>query len=330
MKYNRFEKYKILFYADKLEQIARGEICYPESMVVYPTYLCNYKCPHCIMQVERKGKNSMTPELLKKVVDDAIRLDLKSVIFSGGGEPLVNKYTMPTISAIHDAGIPVGLNTNGYLLGDASKIDFLRVSVDAGTKETYQKVHGVDGFDVITKNILSIHENKIELGLAFLIGPNNWQEIIPFCEWAQQFNYDFIHIRPAWLDGDYLEGGDKLLSIMPNVLKIKETVEREFRSVFFRVDKFDGYWTPRLYEKCRATPIMAVLCPDGKFAVCQDNFIKFGDYYNKSFEECWFSDEHRRAIESIELSKCPRCVESGYNEIIENCVMCNSLRKELL
>lgn len=329
MKYNRFEKYKALFYMDKLEMLAEDKICTPAQIVVYPSYICNYKCTHCIMQEERKIGSVLSEQTLNKLVDDVIRLDIKSVIFSGGGEPLTNKFTLSTLKTLYDKGINTSLNTNGFFLPeDVSYINNLRVSIDAGTRETYADIHGIDAFDKITEKLKKI--KKQELGLAFLINQYNYKEILDFCEWAQNIDYDFIHIRPAWLDADYLEGGDELFSKLDMIMKIKDKVERDYKNVYFRVDKFDGYWNKKYYTSCKSTPLIAVLCADGKFAVCQDNFIKFGDYNNLTFEECWFSEDHQKALDSINIHKCPRCVNVGYNEIIENCIMEDSLKKFIL
>jgi len=267
---------------------------------------------------------------MNKIVDDALRLNLESVVFSGGGEPLANKYTLLTIEKIFDSKLntKTALNTNGYLLEDASKIDYLRVSVDAGTKKTYKNIHGVDGFERVTENIKNSNHN--ELGLAFLISNDNWFELEEFCEWAQQFNYTFLHIRPAWLDAEYMHGAKELKEKMHEIEQIGDSLQKMYRDIYFKVDKFDGYWTPKLYSKCRASVLKAVINADGKFSVCQDNFIKFGDYNTQDFDDIWFSEDHYDAIDKIKLEECPRCVEAGYNEILENCFVEDNLRWKLV
>lgn len=329
-RYNRFESFKALFHIEKLREIAVGNIPLPVEWVVYPTNTCPYNCGHCIMKVEKQSKHSLPDEVMKKIPVDAESLGIKTVIFSGGGEPLVHGMTMNTLRKLKDKGIETGLNTNGYFLTeDASCVDYLRVSVDAATKEMYHKVHGFDGWERVNENLKNLKRGK-ELGIAFLVTPDNWREIADFCAWAQQFNPDFIHIRPAYLGASYLGDEDELNILLPDLHKLKDALELKFPNVFFRLDKFNGYWDKKKYDKCRATPLMAVLAANGSFIICQDVFKRFGDYNKQSFEECWFGDDHKRAIESIDIAKCPRCVENGYNEIIENCVMKDSLKANLL
>ncbi len=326
-KYNRFNPYKILSHKETLDRIVNQEIPYPLQWVIYPSYQCNYACPHCIMKVERDF-SMLSEETMEKIPYDVVKCGCKNVIFSGGGEPLTNPHTLKIAKYLRRQGVKVGMNTNGYLLTDASEIDYLRISVDAGSRETYKKIHGVDGWEKLQNNLSNLKRN--ELGLAYLIQPNNWQETEMFVKWAQQFKPNFIHIRPAYLDASYLSGGDKMRELIPEMEKLKAKLEAENDNVYFKVDKFDGYWNQKLYTKCRANLLKAVLCADGHFTVCQDVFIKFGDYNKQSFEDIWFGEEHKKAIEKINLETCPRCVENSYNEILENCILKDNLKMELI
>ena len=82
---------------------------------------------------------------------------------------------------------------------------------------------------------------------------------------------------------------------------------------------------------------MAVTAGDGKFLVCQDrgirneeNYLRWGDYNKQTFAEIWWSAEHNQVIDSINLDKCPRCVENGYNEIIEHGFMNDRMKMDLI
>lgn len=347
--YNRFQKFKILKHSSNIDLIVKGDIPAPVEWVIYPSNVCGYRCGHCIMAKEQVDhRNTLSKEAMRKIPQDAKRLGIKVVIFSGGGDPLLNPLTVETAREVKALGIKTGINNQGFLLDDPSPFDYVRYSVDAATKETYEKVHQFDGWDRVNRNIGRLAEIRAkggtnEMGLAFLITPYNWEETYDFCEWAQQYGPDFVHIRPAFLDADYLDakypGGNALLqgSIVPNLRSMAKEIEAKWPNVFFRIDKFEGYWTPKKYNKCRATPLMAVTSGDGAFLVCQDrgimkeeNFLRWGNYNTQSFEEIWFSDEHRKVLESINLDKCPRCVMNGYNEIIEHGFVNDGMRMDLI
>lgn len=348
-KYNRFESFKVLAHAEKIRQIVGGEIPAPVEWVIYPSNVCGYRCGHCIMAREQVDhRNTLSEHAMAKIPVDAKKHNIQCVIFSGGGDPLLNPHTLDTARALKEMGIMVGINNQGFLLDDPSHFDFVRYSVDAATQETYKKIHGIDGWNRVNNNIARLAElrangHKIEMGLAFLITPLNFNETRDFCVWAQQYNPDFIHIRPAYLDADYLDakypgGGAEIKDrIVPGLRQTAKEIEKEFKNVFFRVDKFEGFWSPKIYSKCRATPLMAVTSGDGAFLVCQDRgiskdeeYLRFGNYNTQSFEEIWWSDEHKKVLESIDLQRCPRCVENSYNEIIEHVFMKDNMKLALI
>lgn len=338
--YNRFQKFKILKYSDRIETIVNGSIPCPVEWVIYPSNICGYRCGHCIMAKEQIDHRQMlSKEAMDKIPYDAARFNIKTVIFSGGGDPLLNPHTLEAARTCKHFGISTGINNQGYLLEDPTPFNFIRYSVDAATAETYQAIHRVpkgDGWERVNRNIRNHYELRkkgydIEMGLAFLITPLNWHETVEFCEWAQQYEPDFIHIRPAYLDGDYLDkeypgGGIKLKDeIVPNLRELSKKLHERYDNVFFKISTFEGYWTPKQYTKCRSTPLMAVTSGDGAFLICQDrgimkeeNYLRWGDYNKQSFEHIWFGSEHKKIIESIDLDRCPRCVENSYNEIIEH------------
>lgn len=352
-KYSRFQSFKVLAHSDRIRQIVSGEpFPSPVEWVIYPSNICGYQCGHCIMkEIQNDFRQMLSRETMAKIPVDAVKHGVKCVKFTGGGDPLLNPYTLETAQKIKDAGILVGLDNQGYLLKDPTPFDFVRYSVDAATPETYQKIHRVprgDGWERINANIanharLRKEGHKIEMGFAFLITPLNWWETEQFCEWAQQYEPDFVQIRPAYLDPDYLDfeypGGGKMIKeeIVPSLIALSKKLEATYPNVFFRVDKFEGFWTPKIYDKCRSTPLMAVTSGDGAFLVCQDrgtskreSYLRWGNYNEQSFDDIWWSDAHRKVIESIDLSSCPRCVLNGYNEIIQFGFISDEMKVNLL
>lgn len=321
MNFSRFEPYKVLAHYNKLKELSRCNFVEPVQMIVYPSNICMLNCGHCIMTPLRRCDSVLPEKTLDKLVVDCSRMGVKSVIFSGGGEPLTNRYIIATARKLRDLSIETALNTNGILINGDTPFDNIRVSVDAANRETYKKVKGYDGWQRLNDNLNRLTGYK-ELGLAFLVTHENFREIHDFCVWAQQFPYTFLHIRPAyWPKYDI-----QIKEHMTAIIRDKDILEAKFRGLNISVDKFEGHWTARNYQRCYANGLKSVLTADGSFIVCQDRFDKFGDYNNKTFEDCWFTDEHRHVLDNICLDKCPRCVECNTNEIIEHCVKNDSLK----
>lgn len=338
-KFNRFQGFKILAHTEKIREIVAGGIPTPVEWVVYPSNVCGYRCGHCIMAKEQIDHRQILSEhAMMKIPEDAKQHKIPCVIYSGGGDPLLNKWTLESARKCKEYGIFTGINNQGYLLKDPTPFNFVRYSVDAASAETYQMIHNVprkDGWEVVNANIanharLRKEGHNIEMGLAFLITPYNAHETYAFCEWAMQYDPDFIHIRPAYLDADYLDkqypgGGIKMKDeIVPSLREVAKRIKADFPKAYLTIEKFEGYWTPKQYTKCRANSLMAVTSGDGAFLICQDrgimkeeNYLRWGNYNVDTFSSIWFGEEHRKVMESIDLDKCPRCVENGYNEVIQ-------------
>jgi len=345
--YNRFQSMKILAYTERsLLPIVRGEEPYPIEWVVYPSNKCNHRCVFCLFRhpspdghVEQFDNAVILPrDLLLRFVTDAARLGGRILQFEGGGEPLINKHTPEALRLANSLGIKTALSTNGRLLTPeiAATVDYIRVSLNAGTAEQHWKTnHGADvtdkgDWDIIIDNIRrALPHKRGDLSLAFVIDPDNYHDIVPFCDLAASLGVDFVHIRPAFYAEPDIDA--QVRAIMPTALKLCQLAQWNHRNdpleIYAITDKFDGYWTPRTYHQCLAVWTGAVLRATGDFAVCKDRTdLTFGrkPSYARgaAFEECWHSEERRAVVARIhdgeggELRRCPRCVWTKRNDLL--------------
>jgi MoaA/NifB/PqqE/SkfB family radical SAM enzyme len=331
--FNRFNKWKALIYSKQMQQIAEtledpvnpksNQIPYPVNWHIYASNICPYKCNFCIMKDEKNNNHYLSKKILTKAVDDATKIGVKLIHFSGGGEPLTNPYLYSTIKRARTNGIKVALSTNGYYLHRlTSQVDHLRVSFNAGTREGYLKTHGVDGFEKVKENIKNAVQNNMGLdtGMGFVVTPDNYQEVNDFVKIAEDCGVNFVHIRPAFWPSRNLEVIEAMSNINPKSDKVQ---------IYSVTGKFDGFWNNKKYP-CRATPMHAVLSASGDFLICQDRFnLRFGDYYNQSFDAAWFSKAHFEAIKGAQNCGI-RCVECRANELIQKVFVENNLRRELI
>lgn len=133
----------------------------PLSMVVCPSFVCNFKCNYCTQALpqEKRGyitsKQIMSLELFEKIVDDIkkFRKPLKRLSFAGLGEPLLNKNISEMIDYAKKARIAesVEITTNGLLLNKdlsdkliAAELDMLRVSIQGTSDAKYKEVSSVE------------------------------------------------------------------------------------------------------------------------------------------------------------------------------------------
>jgi sulfatase maturation enzyme AslB (radical SAM superfamily) len=355
---HRFNSNKILAHADRLRAIGRGELPYPIDWHVYPSNVCNHKCTWCMFRQngEQFDFRVILPrEVLLRAVRDAARTGAVLMHFSGGGEPLINKATPEAMALAGELGLKVAMSTNGRLLTPevAGLVDYIRVSLNAGTPEQHHATnHGGDPADkgdwhVILENIAACAPvAKQDMGLGFVVDYENYQDIYEFCKVAARLfgkttkaKQRFVHIRPGfYFDA---EKDAKTRAVMPLALTLCREAQRDFGDtidIYAISEKFDGYWTPRTYDRCRAILTGTTLRATGDFAVCQDRtdlvFGKQPSYKaGASFEDVWHSDEHKRVISTIHagaaLDACPRCVWNNRNHIID-AIADDSMRLDLV
>lgn len=336
---HRFNPLKILVHADRLRAVRAGEYPPPIDWHIYPSNRCNHSCSWCMFR--QNGEQEAHPvklsrELLERAVQDAARTRAAYVEFSGGGEPLLNQYTPGAIAYAASLGLAVSLTTNGRYLDPMlmRSARSIRVSLNAGTEATHVRVnhagrqepsdwkHVIANLERCARSPL---RERCDLGFAYVADHQNAADVRPFCDLAAALDVDFVQIRPAFWYDDALDAEAR--RVLPAIVADIEEARRKHPrlAIYATLDKFDGYWTPRTYDRCWAVQTGVVLTATGEFAVCQDRTdLRFGAAYAQGapFEAVWGSPEHRALVASItaggELDRCPRCVWNKRNEIIEH------------
>lgn len=114
-------------------EMLRQRIASPVLLHVSPTNLCNMNCIHCCFS-ERDKTLNLDFELLKDVVYEFSKLGIKSVEFTGGGEP--TKYGQPrdkdlinrAIEYVTNLDLALGMNTNALDISSISEENWKRFS----------------------------------------------------------------------------------------------------------------------------------------------------------------------------------------------------------
>ena len=351
--YHRFNGMKILAHAGRLRQVAEyaadtsKPIPYPLDWHVYPSNFCNHTCDWCMFRQNNEQfihRDMLSPTVLTNAVMDAARTGAVLMHFSGGGEPLLNKSTLPAMRLAGSLGLAVALSTNGALLTPevAAEVDYIRVSLNAGTKDQHDKTNhphdgGSDWCQILQNLKAAVPVRRKDIGLAYVVDHENYKDIPAFCQVADEIGVDFVHIRPAFWYDKKLD--DATRAIMPEAFALCEQAKASARQVqiFAISDKFDGYWSDREYDQCLAVLTGTCLTATGDFAVCQDRTdLRFGAAYatGARFEEIWQSQEHRELVSTIvspgTLDACPRCVWNNRNQIIQDVFIKDEMRLDLI
>ena len=195
----RIKGSKFTEYRDLLARAEKGEILtdFPVEVLIKTTLNCNHYCPKCLhgVGIFPKGtRYNMHFDTLKKVLDEGAQKGLQSVVFTGG-EPTMHPRIKEFISYAGALGFPdISMISNGSRLRDdivscliTSGATRLNVSVDAITKETYQKVRGIDHLARVTEGIERFLRTRAKMGselpllsISFVLSEENESELDEF------------------------------------------------------------------------------------------------------------------------------------------------------
>jgi len=200
---------------------------FPLYLEVELNQICNLRCPMCSITVpEAREKyindKHMSWETYQKIILEAEKYECPSLNPQGVNEPLLDQDLENYIKFAKNHGfIDIMMNTNATLLSEersrkmlGTGLTRLRFSLDAATKETFEKIRIGAKYDSVMKNIERFIKIRDQEGLKLpMVGVNfvkmkvNEHEVDEFIEkWRDEV--DFIVIQefmPPELECDYSE-----------------------------------------------------------------------------------------------------------------------------
>lgn len=141
---------------------------FPRELFLEVNNSCNHHCFFCSNSKMQRSKEFIDDELAKKIIVDAFKCGASDITFYATGEPLIFPKLAEYIRYAKDIGYSyVFLTTNGALSTDAkiksiidAGLDSVKFSINAGSKESYLKVHGKDDFDKAIESVKRWHDYK--------------------------------------------------------------------------------------------------------------------------------------------------------------------------
>ncbi len=210
----------------------------PPLLIVDVTNRCNLKCLHCYAGFY---KEEPTLEMLYKLIGEAKRMGVVSIVFSGG-EPIVRKDLFDLIKKAKQMHFDVKISTNATLITDGiamklknAGLDKAMVSIDGMSKETHESLRGKGTFDRAIKGLWYLKNNGIDTVVEMVLNKFNMNEIIKL----ENIMYFYRLVRSPIFLYDFIPVGrgslNKLLELTPD-----EKI-RTFEKLFDLTKKIRSY-----------------------------------------------------------------------------------------
>lgn len=311
---------RLLLQRAKLDQVRCGQIPLPGTVDLELTWRCNHKCTWCVCRDSHRTSD-IRPELVTLVADYCHRHGVNWVILSGGGEPTLHPEFVPLTNYLAMHEVRIAVFTNGSTLPQLADhlvrtAAYIRVSLDAATRDTYAAVHGTapSAFDTLLEAIagLATRSSRPRLGLSFVRTQPNALEARQFVELADSLGVDELLIR------DDVGSGLSACTCAPLELPPhRQSLVVNYRQGLSSIVVDQG-------GQCFAAALKMVVQPDGNVPFCcrvRDSAWRIGcldSGHPASIEDTWGSPRHVDLWTKMDCATCGPCRFSLANRVIRS------------
>lgn len=325
MKEIEVDNHKLMYHPEKVSEWKKTGDSYPVYIEIGPTNYCNHNCVFCALDWMKKGKNYINKDIMIPALQDMAKKGVRSVMFAGEGEPLLHKDMGLFTQKAKEYGLDVSITTNGVCFTESKiqqclpYLSWIRFSIDAGTPETYAKVHRTKendfyrAIDNLKNAVRYKKENNLEavIGVQFLVISNNIQEAVKLTEIVKDIGVDNIQIKPY---SHHPQSHNDFYVNPADFNELEKPLEKfnsEDFKVLFRKATARRIESPRDYKECHALPFFALIDSKGNIVPCNLFYDKpeftYGNLNENSFPEIWKSEKRKQVIQKIKETGIEKC-----------------------
>ncbi len=340
--HSRIDSHKMMFHPEWVADWKRAKNNWDAAKKLYPLYVeispvggCNHRCTFCALDFVGYKPGFLKLNALAETLKDMSFGGVKSIMYAGEGEPCLHPHLAEIIVTTKSFVIDVGLTTNGVLMNSKllekslSRISWIKVSIDAGEKETYLKIHrpkNPNDWEKVFENLKIAVELKRENRYECRIGaqmlllpesadgkgefiPGNFDEVTILAKKLKEIGVDYFVVKPyshqplskteSYRDFDYNE----YPALWFQVDKLRKIATEKFE-IIFRSGAMERYSQERDYDFCGAVPFSwAYIMADGSVYSCSiyllDKRFYLGNINEQSFQKIWEGDARKKQWEEM-------------------------------
>lgn len=317
----RIDSHKLIYHVERTNKWLNGEDIYPIYVEISPIGACNHRCTYCALDYMGYQPRYLETGRAKELLSEMGKLGIKSVMYAGEGEPFLHKNMGEIINHTKEAGIDVAVTSNGTLFKKEiidmalASITWIKVSINAATGETYEKVHRTDpaDFDRVIENIsyaVKVRKEKnlkSAIGMQMVLLPENFNEAVLLAKKAKDIGADYLVIKPYSQHKKSITKEYQGLTYN-DYYSLEEELEKENTKEFqtiFRIrtmKKLD--FEARNYKRCMALPFWSYIDAGGGLWACSaylgDERFSLGNVMEEGFEKIWKGKKRKELMEYVD------------------------------
>jgi len=325
----KIDSHKINYHISTLNNWLNKKMIYPIYVEVSPSGFCNHRCRFCALDYIAYQKRSINANLFKERLFEMSKLGVKSIMYAGEGEPLLHNNISEIIDETQKNGIDVAITTNGVLLSQSlsenilSHVEWIKVSINAGTADTYAYIHltKTSDFEKVINNLSMavklkrLNHYPIVLGMQMVLLPENHHEAFTLAKLAKDIGVDYIVIKP-FSQHLYSKNNHYSKISYQKYYRLSDELEElndNSFNVIFRLEtmkKWDKNSKP--YTHCLALPFWSYIDAGGNVWGCsaylENEKFRYGNIYENTFQEIWEGQKRKDSLYWVEhelnIEKC--------------------------
>lgn len=318
----RLDSHKLMYHVARVHDWLENRLIYPIYLEVSPSGACNHRCTFCAKDFMGYRKVFLKTESFLERLREMGALGIKSIMYAGEGEPFLHPDIDRIVIETRRQGIDVAFTTNGVLL-DANlartvlpHCEWIKVSINAGSAETYGRVHRTDpaDFQTVLDNIAEAvrirkeQQSRCTIGMQILLLPENRGEVVQLARVAREIGADYLVIKPysQHLKSRTERYKDILYQDFPDLAEELSALDTEDFSAILRARTMQK-WDQRHhrgYDHCQALPFWAYVDARGNVWGCSSFLLeeqfRYGNLCDQSFRDIWEGEKRRRLLRNNE------------------------------
>lgn len=350
-----YSSYKAAYHLDSLTKLRNGEHPVPKQVQLIISDYCQESCNFCSYRhdgvsqdlfAERDTEGHITninPKLfipyknVIEILDDCVETGVKAIQLTGGGDPSAHPQFRNILQDIIDRKLDLALVTHGAVIKEGvpdllAKGNWVRISIDCATKETYSKVRSVPEhwYDRVLTNVERIvtarnnlQNSKLHIGIGFVVTKDNWWEVIDAVKTAHDLGVDNIRISAVFQNNyfNYFKDFyDDAAGAVKTAVKLYNNDKFKVFNLFGdRIDELKQHsptfqFCSYMHFNTYIAPSRVPNCWADVYKCCVTSYSQNGLIGslndNLSFKQYLESSSKKLVLDQHDSRKCPACMFS--------------------
>jgi len=284
---------KVLAHEDLLRKFVNGETFRPIHMRIGIMGACNMRCNFCNFHSPNEEnfydlfsfKDAIPTDKSVKLMREFAESGGRAVTFCGSGECTIHRGYTEICAAGHEAGLRIGLITNGSRLHKQQISDcvinthtWVRIGLNAGTEATFNEItrDKERTFTTFFKAVSRLREQAVDpefrIGFNFVITRQNYKEIVQAAQAVRDSGAHYVRFEPEFYSSMGHETIEEVITeVSASLTEVAALSSEEFeisvpkldRGPMDQVEEVEGD-----FEHCHYSRFVTAVGADGNLYPC--------------------------------------------------------------